>query len=695
MTALSRGQPEDPEIFFEYLDLVRFPAAQYGDDVVRYLRARYAARKPNVVIAVGNSLELVLAHRDELFAGVPIVFANVDYREVEGREMPPNVTGLWMAWDYQRTVELALQLQPETRAVVCVSGTGTEEQRWNNEARKVLGPFATRVRTQWLDKLPLQAVLDEVARLPLDSVVLYIPMKRDGAGKSVSPFEVARQLAEASRVPVYGLSRPQLEQGIIGGALLDFSEIGQKTAALTFRVLAGETPPVLSPPDPATNPLLINWRALKIWHVSVSRIPAEATVLYRDPSLWEQHRGLILATIALIGLQSVLIVALLVQLRRRRQAEAALRDSEKRMSLAAEATNLGMWMWDVARDEIWMTDKGRALFGLAPGTRLDYTALTACVHPEDRVTRDAAIRRAIETQGEYALEYRIVLPDGQVRWIAGRGRVEFGGGKPIRIHGVSFDITAHRQAELEAAQQRTELAHRSRVMLLGELSGSLAHEFNQPLAAIVTNAGAALRSLARDSMTREKFREVLEDIVADGRRASEVIRGIKGMMRKEEASRQLVSLNDVIAQMLILTQSDALAHECAILTEFHRALPKVEADVVQLQQVFLNLILNAFEASIDVPKLQRRVIIRTERDGDGAVRACVRDFGAGLPAEASERIFEQFFRLSGMAWVWVCSFHGQSLRRTAARSARRMRKAVAPSSGCDSRHQRRSIYDIC
>jgi hypothetical protein len=115
------------------------------------------------------------------------------------------------------------------------------------------------------------------------------------------------------------------------------------------------------------------------------------------------------------------------------------------------------------------------------------------------------------------------------------------------------------------------------------------------------------------------------------------------MLRKTDGTRQLVSLNDVIAQTLRLTQSDALAHDCAVLTEFYAALPKVEADVVQLQQVFLNLILNAFEASKDVPKLQRRVIIRTERAGDCAVRACVRDFGAGLPAEASERIFEQFF----------------------------------------------------
>ena len=327
MASLSRGQPEKVEIFSEYLDLSRFPAAQYGDDIVRYLRAKYTARKPDVVIGAGSSaLELALAHRDELFAGVPIVFANVDHREVEGREMPPNVNGLWMAWDYQRTVELALQLQPETREIVCIAGTGTEDQRWNNEARNVLERFAPRVRTRWLDKWPLEAVLDEVAELPPDSVVLYIPMLRDGAGQSVSPFEVARQLAEASRVPVYGLSRPQLEQGIIGGALLDFSEIGHKTAALAFRVLAGERLPTLTPPDPSLNPLLINWRALKKWHVSESRIPAEATVLYRDPSLWDKHPRLIVGTAAVVGLQSLLIVGLIVQRSRRKRAEAALRD---------------------------------------------------------------------------------------------------------------------------------------------------------------------------------------------------------------------------------------------------------------------------------------------------------------------------------------------------------------------------------
>jgi ABC-type uncharacterized transport system substrate-binding protein len=124
MAGLSRGQTEEVEIFSEYLDLSRFPAAQYGDDLVRYLRLRYPARKPDVVIAVGSSaLELALAHRDELFANIPIVFTNVNHHEVERKEMPPNVAGLWLDWDIQRTMELALQLQPKTREIICVSAS--------------------------------------------------------------------------------------------------------------------------------------------------------------------------------------------------------------------------------------------------------------------------------------------------------------------------------------------------------------------------------------------------------------------------------------------------------------------------------------------------------------------------------------------------------------------------------------------
>jgi len=291
--ALSSAWAWDLEVFSEYLDLTLFPAARYGDDIAVYLRARYETRKPDVLITVSNTtLKFVLDHRNELFPGVPIVFTAVDHREVEGKEMPPDVTGLWMAWDYQRTLELILQLQPKTREVICVAGS--------------------------------------------------------------------------------------------------------KTTALALRVLAGEKLPLLTAPDPATYRLLINWRALKKWHVSENRIPAEATVVHRHRSLWDQHPKLILATVAVLGLQSLLIMGLIIQRSRLKRAERSLRDSEERMGLAAEAANLGMWVWDVKKHEIWTTDKGRSLLGFKSDEPIEYAAVTARVHPEDRAARNAAIRCALE-----------------------------------------------------------------------------------------------------------------------------------------------------------------------------------------------------------------------------------------------------------------------------------------------------------
>ena len=642
--ALSSAHGWDLEVFSEYLDLMRFPAVQYGNDIARYLHARYGTRKPDVLIALANTtLQFVLDHREELFQGVPIVFAGVDHREVEGQAMPTNVTRLWMAWDYQRTLELALQLQPEIREVVCVSGTGAEEQPWNDEASKVLGRFSSQLRARWLDKLPLPAVLEEVARLPLDSVVLYIPMQRDGDGQAVSPFKVARQLAEASRVPVYGLSRPQLQQGIIGGALLDFSEIGSKTAALALRVLAGEKLPLLSAPDPATNPLQINWRALKKWGVSESRVPAEATVLYREPSLWEQHRGLILGTVAVVGLQSLLILGLIVQRSRLKRTEGSLRDSEGRMSLAAKAANLGMWVWDVVRDEVWMTEKGRVLFGLMPDTRLDYTALVAHIHPEDRTAREAAIRRALETQGEYAMEYRVLLPDGQVRWIAGRGRVEFEGGKPLRMRGVSLDITERKQAELEAAQQRQDLAHASRLTTVGELTASITHEISQPLGAILSNAETAEILLESKQPQLEEVKRILADIRKDDLRASEIIRRMRELLRKRELELELIDLNAVTSDVLRVVDGEASRRGVKIEKQFAESLPFVRGDAIHLQQVLLNLILNGLEAMSESSESNRQLTMRTAYDGKSNVEVAVQDSGHGIPSDRLPRLFDSFF----------------------------------------------------
>jgi two-component system, LuxR family, sensor kinase FixL len=321
-----------------------------------------------------------------------------------------------------------------------------------------------------------------------------------------------------------------------------------------------------------------------------------------------------------------------------------LRESEERMGLAADAANLSIWVWEVADDDVKMAEKGRALFGLKSEAMIEYAAVLDQVHPEDRAVRRAALEQALKTKGEYEIEYRVQTAEGAVRWVSARGRCLAGAdGRSQKLLGVSMDVTGRKQAEIEAARQRAELGHLSRVALVGEMATSLAHELNQPLTAIVTNARAAQRFIARGDLNPTELSEMLADISDDGRRASEVIRGIKGMVRRAESKRDSVNLNEVIADVLRLVRADAIAHGCTVATELEPALPSVLGDAVQLQQVLLNLIINAFDVMRKTPCDPRRVEIASRLVDAESIEVSVRDFGPGLPADALAQVFERFY----------------------------------------------------
>ena len=213
--------------------------------------------------------------------------------------------------------------------------------------------------------------------------------------------------------------------------------------------------------------------------------------------------------------------------------DAALHEFEERVRLAAKAAHLGVWELDAATNEMWISDSARALFQFDSETRVNHALLQDRVHPEDRALRDSAVKAAVETHGEYEIEYRILLPDGNLRWIGGRGRCVTGeNGKGTRLIGVSIDITPRKIAEAEARRSHEEVGHLSRVAAVGELAASIAHELNQPLSGIISNAGAGQRFIDRGNVDLQEIRDLLGDIVADGRRAGDVIRGIQSMVKK-------------------------------------------------------------------------------------------------------------------------------------------------------------------
>jgi len=324
--------------------------------------------------------------------------------------------------------------------------------------------------------------------------------------------------------------------------------------------------------------------------------------------------------------------------------DEALHQSEERMRLAAAAVNLGIWEWDLRKDEIWATNARRALLGLPASGTIALEDFISRLHPDDRDRVRRTMDDAIHSGEDFDSEYRLILPDGIVRWMSTRGSVHFDDArKPTRLLGISIDITERKQAELDAQQDRAELSHMSRVALMGEMSASIAHELNQPLSGILSNAAAGQRFIDRGDVDLREIREVLGDIISDGRRASDVVRGIRGMVKKEQMVHRSVDVNEVVADALRMASPDALLHSCQLETSLAPNLPAIDGDPVQLQQVLLNLAINAFDAMRDTPASKRRVVIATQSDGDGTVRTSVRDYGVGISEELQDRLFDPFF----------------------------------------------------
>jgi len=397
-------------------------------------------------------------------------------------------------------------------------------------------------------------------------------------------------------------------------------------------------------------PLLV-WAALRTGLGGISACVLAITML----AIWGtmQGRGPFLTQTAeenALALQMFILVAavplqlLAVAIEDERRSKDALRVSEERMGMAAESAQMALWEWDVANDKVWMSDEGRKFLGFEPDAPLQLSNLVSVdgrVHPDDREIRAVAIREALKPGGSYDVEYRVSLPDGSVRWIASRGRQSpLGTDARPRILGVSMDVTLQKQARAEALLQREELAHLSRATSLTALSGSLAHELNQPLTSILGNTHAGLSFLSQGPPDPVELRAILEDIDSAATRAGEIIERMRTLLRRGEVAIQPVYVSESLEELLRLTRTDLIARGVSVINLASGELPPVLADRVQLQQVLLNLIKNACDAMESTPPEHRKVTLTTFVQRD-EFHIGVLDCGVGLP-ENIESMFEPF-----------------------------------------------------
>lgn len=328
-----------------------------------------------------------------------------------------------------------------------------------------------------------------------------------------------------------------------------------------------------------------------------------------------------------------------------RQAEQLARQSEERMAMAAISADVCLWHVDHHSNRFWVTDHGRDILGFPPGAIISRHAVMDAIHPDDRQQAVETMRAAAAAQSPADCEFRIVRPDnGEIRWLRCRAR-GYGGyrGALAEISGAFADITERRAAETELAQQRSELAHLMRVSMLGELSASIAHELTQPLSAILSNAEAAKILVTKNPPNIAEAAEALDDIIGEDNRAGEVIRRLRGLLRKSEVKFEPTDLNDIVNATLHVLHTELTTRCVSVSTDLAADLALVSGDAVQLQQVLLNLLLNSADAMNEVVPSRRTIAIATRTTTAQDVELVVSDCGTGLTPAHSEKVFQPFF----------------------------------------------------
>ena len=514
---LAEDSPRVIEIYPEDLDPLRF-THDYETDYVSLLRRKYAGIPIDLVVASGpEPLDFAARYRDVLWPGAPIVFNGVVDGTLEHWKRPPRTAGVTMAFDFEDTLKLGMQLVPSARRVYFVAGTSPFDRAHLEVATRQAARIEGLPEKRYLVGLTIGETVERVSHVEPDSLVMYVTMLRDASGHISGPgAENLQRVAASSAAPVLSAIQTQFGRGPAGGYSGRIDKHGAAAGRLARDILEGRNPdevPITAEPNPSCE---LDWRALQRWHIPLRNVPVQCAVASRPASPWEAYLWPLVALLGIILLQSALLWSLALQSARRRRAEA------------------------------------------------------------------------------------------------------------------------------ELAARRAELAQVGRLSMVGALTASIAHEINQPMGAILSNAEAAQMMLEQGTLDTEKLREILADIRSEDLRASEVIRSLRKMAARTDWNPVALEVNTEVAEALRHVAFEAARRHVRLVPTFDAQVPGIHGDSVQLQQVVINLVVNAIEAVAALPEEAREVRLETHARRDGA-EFVVSDHGPGIPAGVAERLFEAMF----------------------------------------------------
>ena len=695
-TALKTASPDPVTFHSEYLDLALFDHREsFEEELVSYLAAKYARTKLDLVaVTASTGVRFAMRHRARLFPGVPVVFSSVDQGAAADVVLDGDVTGIWLSPDWRGTLEAARRLQPDLERVVVVTGASGIDRVWTASARAQLARLERPIPITYLEGLTIEALEQRLAALPARSAVLLATFSRDGAGRSFSPLEIAPRLSAASAAPMYSLSEGPVGLGSVGGHVISFEAQGRRAAELAVRMLRGERPP---PADADTNVYRFDARQLRRWGLDARRLPPGSVLLFDEPSLWQAYRGWVVGAAVVLALQTWLIIGLLASRAQRRRAQTALAGQLRFETLISDLLASQLTVPDSSVDRLVQRaltligadlDADRVVLAERDADRRSVAVTyswaregVAAVPPSvawrefpwssARLGEGHAVvvsplrplppeaeadRLAMLAHGTRSLLAVPLMVDGKPAGVLSCSTVRSEREWPdalierLRLLAEVFASTlARRRAEATAREmeerfrrQRQELTHALRVNTLGELSASLAHEINQPLSAILVNARALRALLERGPGERATVSEALADIAADAKRAGHIIDRLRALSRKEHVTQDGLSLDTLVDEVAGLLHQDFVRRGITIRRLAATGLPAVSGDPIQLQQIVLNLLVNATEALEGVERAEREITIVTGHPGPALVELAVRDTGIGTKDMDLERMFETF-----------------------------------------------------
>jgi signal transduction histidine kinase len=510
--------PGDVELYEEWLVSARFTTAQEDSLFVDHLRFLFANHPLDLVITLGApAANFVQQHREELFPSTPKLLADVEERRVSPAGLAADETTVAVAVDFPTLVRGILQVLPKTTNLVVLIGNSPIERYWVGQIRDSLEPFRKRLTLDFLNELPFDEVLRRVATLPPRSAILYVLLSPAVQGIPGDEGLALAKLHAAANSPIFSYSDAYLGKGIVGGPLVSGQEQSNAIVRVALQILKGRPARDIKTPPIAFGRPQFDVRELRRWHIKDSDLPPNSVVRFTKPSAWDTYRLQILSVVTLMLVQSVLIVALLYQRRRRHDAE-----------------NL-------------------------------------------------------------------------------------------------------------ARRQIANLAHVNRVSTVGELSASIAHELRQPLSAILANSEVAEMILSSSSPNVAELKEIMHDIRRDDLRASEVISRLRRLLHKAPIEMHAIELNEMVQEVIDFLSSQISVHGISLSAQFVQPALRLRADRIQLQQVILNLIMNAMDAVESTQGCLRTIVVRTSLVNRALAEVSIEDSGPGIPPGKEKEIFEPFY----------------------------------------------------